>query len=432
MNTTKIGVSQEGTPFLLNLKYLNRHAYIGGSTGSGKTTTVKTIIDTLQSNNINTLVFDAKGDLSVIANHYHTNLYDYYNEKGLHIQMSLSDLSALELGNMLELTQAQQDTFSICLLYARNNGYIIDNYNDLNNTLLTIVDILNNDVSALSHYGYVSKTSVQTLMRKIKVSELNGDHIVFDYSDYTPIQAIDNQSTIINSQRLVQSPKVYATIVSSTLNTLYNQLEEVGDIEKPRLAIFIDEAHLLFNNAPKQSIKDITQIIKLIRSKGVSIFFISQLSTDVPQDIFSQLSLKIQHHINIATRSDYQDLKALAFAFGDYDKLKETEQQIKDLAIGQAITIQRNSKGIEQGIYQIVLPHTTTTKELNQSILEQIEKHKTLKSSVSHTNAPTINETKEKVYVDKEKVSFNTGDIKAILWIITIIAVIGSFLFIRV
>lgn len=337
----------------INLKQLNRHGLIAGATGTGKTTTVKKIIEILHNNGIPTLVTEIKGDLSSIGQksdsspHLPINLFDFYGNKGQQIHVSAKDMGVDSLSILLELSPAQSSVMSTAFLYARNNDYTVNTVDEI----LYILNTLYNDNDIIKEeYGYISRMSVGAVIRKFNTIKLdNNDHIL-NITNLHPFDIIHSKEVnIIDATVISQFPQLYSSLMSFYIKSFLYTLDEVGDLDKPRAIIMIDEAHLLFNKnyVSKKVVHDNITAIKLLRSKGVGIIFISQLPSDLPNEILGQLGLKIIHGLRPVVPQDFTTLRSLAQTFNDNkSKLSDTVLEFTKLATGHAIVQQLNNQGM--------------------------------------------------------------------------------------
>ena len=318
----------------LDINTLNRHGIIAGSSGSGKTTTIKTLVKGLNDNDVPTLLFDAKGDLKDLLQAHKGTLYTFKGDYGVPLNTSISTLNIDLLSNILALNNTQHGILATAFLIAKDKDISLTTIEDLEDLFIYMI---NNNESLSIQYGRLSNVSISTIRRKINTLKLNDLQYIFDYDNFDYQEIINNkQINIIDSVELVKYPKLYASIVVMVLRQFYDNLQD-SEQDTPKTIIFIDEAHLLFKDTNKNMIQDIIQIVKLIRSKGIGLFFISQSIDDVPNEILGQLSTKIQHHLNLITTQDYSKANAITKAF---TSTKKEQQQalltLKDLSIGQA------------------------------------------------------------------------------------------------
>ena len=358
----------------LDLTTLNKHGIIAGSSGSGKTTTIKTIAQQLNNNNIPTLLFDAKGDIKDLLQDNSGMLYTFKGEHGTPLKTSLTRLGIDLLSNILELNTTQQGILITVFLIAQDKGIAITTIPDLEKLFLYIID--NND-SLVIRYGRLSNVSINTIRRKINSLKLNDLDLIFNFDNFNHNEIINNKGiNIIDSIELVKYPKLYASIVVMILRQFYDNLNDSLD-QQPKAIIFIDESHLLFKDTNKKMIEDIEQITKLIRSKGIGLFFISQSIEDIPNNILNQLTTKIQHQLHLMTTRDFTRARAIANAFTDSKQdINTIIQKIKTLNVGRALIQYESNQNLVNDTIQIDWIHKekiTTTRLTDLSPRNEIK-----------------------------------------------------------
>lgn len=335
----------------LNLNYLNRHGVITGATGTGKTTTIKRIIEILQLNGIPTFVTDVKGDFSSIAqkddnsDYLPINLLDFYGKQGKQTHISFNDLGTDSITDLLKLSSAQSDVLAISFLYARDEDYSMNTLDDVMYILNILYEM---DEETRESYGYVSKMSIGALIRKLQRVRLDGNHDIFNKTNISPLSIINSNRINIIDGKIAKHATLYAALMTYIVKQFYFNLEEVGNSDKPKAVIFIDEAHVLFKNISKKNRDDFIAVIKLIRSKGIGIIFISQMLSDIPNEVLSQLGLKIQHGLNINNETDLKNVTTVAKTFTlDKDKRTDIIQTISTLGMGHVVMQQLADNGNE-------------------------------------------------------------------------------------
>ena len=353
------------------LKTLNRHGLIAGATGTGKTKTLQIITEQLSSKSIPVLVMDVKGDLSGIAKPgtinpkieerhqkiglqytaegFPVEMLTLSEEKGVRLRATVSEFGPVLLSKILELNDTQASFVSLIFKYCDDSHLPVLDLKDFKRVLQYISDEGKADIE--KEYGKISTTSVGTILRKVIELEQQGAEKFFgeksfEVDDLTRID--DKGRGIISIIRLVDlqdKPKLFSTFMLLLLAEIYSSFPEEGDIAQPKLAIFIDEAHLIFKEASKALLEQIETIIKLIRSKGVGVFFCTQNPTDVPASVLSQLGLKVQHALRAFTAKDRQMIKLTAenYPISEYYK---TDEMLTSLGIGEAAITALNEKGI--------------------------------------------------------------------------------------
>lgn len=346
----------------VELSNLNRHGFIAGSTGTGKTVTLKVMAENLSKNGVSVFVTDIKGDVSSIAQEGSVNesiaerinfiglenfenrgfpveIFDVFGEKGIPLRTTISEMGPILLSRLMGLNEIQEGVLNIAFKIADDGGLLLIDIKDLRSMLNFVSD----NASELSRtYGNVSKTTVGAILRALLlIEEQGGDYFFglpsFDVKDF--IKTDKNGEGIINilsSERLFETPKLYATFLLWLLSELYENLEEVGNLEKPKIVFFFDEAHLIFNKSMGILMDKIEKVVRLIRSKGVGIFFVTQKATDISETVLSQLSNRIQHGLNAYTPNEQKSVKAIAESFRQDGSMDLTEE-ILNLRVGEAI-----------------------------------------------------------------------------------------------
>lgn len=360
--TVLIGGSDQGQVHL-NARMANRHGLISGATGTGKTVTLQILAESFSSIGVPVFVTDIKGDLSglsqpgrphpkideridkIAIEGYQsrarpTVLWDVFEQQGLPLRVTVSDIGPLLLSNLLELNDTQTGVIYACFDMADEEGLLLLDLKDLNALLGWMAE---HAKELRSDYGNISGASVAAIKRKLLVLEHQGadqflgepalnlsDVMVTDFSGLGLINILD--ATRLSSL----SPRVYAAFLLWFLSELYENLPEVGDAEKPRFVCFFDEAHLLFDQSSKALVDKIEQIVRLIRSKGVGIFFITQSPLDIPEDVLGQLGCRIQHALRAFTPKDKKAVNTVADTFRQNPKL-DIKKEIGLLGIGEAL-----------------------------------------------------------------------------------------------
>lgn len=376
---TILGI-ENNKPYKLNLKNLNRHGLITGATGTGKTTTVKKIIELLQENNISTLAIDIKGDLSSLAEanalasgaYYPIELLDFYGLNGKKLNISIEDLGIYALANLLNLTNVQTGVLATAFLYSKNNSYELNSIDDLYYTLNSLSYYR---LELAEEYGHLSNASIATIIRKMNILKIEGNDLILNKTNIIPSEiATSKKINIIDGSKLSNYTHTYSSVINYILKSFNQDMDEVGDLDKPKAVILVDESHLLFKNVSKEVLNDNIKTIKLIRSKGIGVIFISQLPSDIPDEILSQLGMKIQHGLRLFTAKDYTVGRNIARTFSSMEKVNDTIEVINKLAIGETLIQQINDKGIPttSGKVKIKLPNSkdgTLSDNIKENIL---------------------------------------------------------------
>ncbi|MBN2793688.1 MAG: DUF853 family protein [Desulfuromonadales bacterium] len=359
----------------------NRHGLIAGATGTGKTVTLQVLAEGFSKIGVPVFAADIKGDLSGLATAGKPHpkiderlaripLPDYRqqpcptlfwsidNDQGHPIRTTISEMGPLLLSNLLELNETQSGILYATFEIADDQGMLLLDLKDLRSLLVWIGE---NSANLRHEYGNISAASIGAIQRSLLVLEEQGAEQFFgepalqlqdlmhcDFSGRGVISLLD-ASTLIH-----QSPKVYAAFLLWLLAELFEQLPEVGDPEKPKLVLFFDEAHLLFSDASKNLLDKIEQVVRLIRSKGVGVYFITQSPLDIPENILGQLGLKIEHALRAFTPKDRKTIKAVADSFRQNPAF-DTEELVTELGIGEALISVLDGKGAPQPVERVLI-----------------------------------------------------------------------------
>ena len=358
----------------LNPGMLNRHGVITGASGSGKTVTLKVIAETLSSAGIPSIVMDIKGDLSGCARvgemneniekritklgleeinyelkKFPVRFWDVYGEAGHPVRLTVSDMGPTLLSIILDLSEAGESLLNIAFQIAKDEGNEIINLADLK---ILLQEISEKAKEYSVDYGNINPVSINTVIRKITVLEGEDGTKMFGEKnlDIKDLMKVTEESgsgyiNIIECRELVKKPTLYASLLVWLLSSFYDKLPEVGDLEKPKAVLFLDEAHLIFSEMNKEVIKKITQIIKLIRSKGISVIFVSQSPADIPDEILGQLGNRVQHCLRAYTPQELKAVKVAASTLRENPKL-DTEKAILELGTGEALVSFVNEEGM--------------------------------------------------------------------------------------
>jgi len=353
------------------LKTLNRHGLIAGATGTGKTKTLQVLSEQLSEYGIPVLVMDVKGDLSGVAmpgeekpfiTDRHAKINLPYSVKGFPVELltlseqdgvrlraTVSEFGPVLFSRILDLNDTQAGIISVIFKYCDDAGMALIDLKDIKKVIQFVTEEGKEELER--EYGAISTSSTGIILRKIIELEQQGADIFFgemSFDIYDLMRRDRNGNGYISIMRLTDiqdKPKLFSTFMLSLLAEVYSQMPEKGDLPKPELVIFIDEAHLIFNQASKTLLDQIETIIKLIRSKGVGVFFVTQNPTDVPPSVLAQLGLKVQHALRAFTANDRKAIKLTAenFPLSDYYK---TEDALTALGTGEAFVTALNEKGI--------------------------------------------------------------------------------------
>ncbi len=352
------------------LKTLNRHGLIAGATGTGKTKTLQVISEQLSLKGVPSVLMDLKGDLSGLAQPGMINSHierrsetigvDYEpmglpvelmsisQEKGVRLKATVSEFGPVLMSQILELNDTQRGVVALVFRYSDIHHLPLLDLKDLKKVLQFITNEGKEEIT--KEFGAVSAASVNTIMRKIIELEQQGaEHFFgeksFEVDDF--VKTVDGKGmvSVIRLTDIQNRPKLFSTFMLSLLSEIYETFPEQGDSDKPKLCLFIDEAHLVFSNASKDLIDKIEAIVKLIRSKGVGVFFCTQSPTDIPDSVLGQLGLKVQHSLRAFTAKDRKAIKQAAENY-PLSSFYKTEDVLTSMGIGEALVTALNEKGI--------------------------------------------------------------------------------------
>ncbi len=351
----------------------NRHGLIAGATGTGKTITMKVMAESFSDMGVPVFFSDVKGDLSGMCEPgvhsesmqqrldyfgiedfeykaYSTRFWDIFGENGHPVRVTVSDMGPVLLGRLLNLTDVQSGVLNIVFKVADDQGLLLLDLKDLREMLRFVGE--NREEFTLS-YGNVSAQSIGAIQRALLAFEDEGAELFFgepglDIRDWMRTDP-DGRGyiNILESGKLIQSPTVYATFLLWMMTELFERLPEVGDLDKPRMIFFFDEAHLLFTDAPKAMVQKIVQVVKLIRSKGVGVYFVTQSPSDIPDEVLAQLSNRVQHGLRAYTPSEQKSVRAAANAFRANPEFN-TEEALMALGTGEALVSFLDESGIPE------------------------------------------------------------------------------------
>ena len=353
------------------LKTLNRHGLIAGATGTGKTKTIQVLSEQLSLHGIPVLMMDIKGDFSGIAapgeelpfiteRHQKINvpyataafpveLLTLSAQNGVRLRATVSEFGPVLFSRILNLNDTQAGVVSIIFKYCDDNKMPLLDLKDIKKVINYITEEGKDEIS--EHYGKISTSTTGTILRKIIELEQQGGDIFFGEKSFeiSDLMRINDEGkgyvNIIRLTDIQDKPKLFSTFMLSLLAEIYQQMPEQGDAGQPELVLFIDEAHLIFNEASKTLLDQIESIVKLIRSKGIGIYFITQNPMDVPSGILAQLGLKIQHALRAFTANDRKAIKSTAENY-PISEFYKTDEVLTSLGIGEALVTVLNEKGI--------------------------------------------------------------------------------------
>ncbi|MGV3680621.1 MAG: helicase HerA-like C-terminal domain-containing protein [Acidovorax sp.] len=347
----------------------NRHGLITGATGTGKTVTLQTLAENFSRIGVPVFMADVKGDLTGVSQPGRigeklaavlkerglelpapracpTTLWDVFGEQGHPVRATVSDMGPLLLGRMLNLNETQLGVLNLVFKIADDNGMLLLDLKDLRAMLQYVGD---NSKEFTTEYGNVSAASVGAIQRGLLQIEQQGGTQFFgepmlNIQDF--MQTVDGHGVvnILAADKLMNSPRLYATFLLWMLSELFEQLPEIGDPEQPKLVFFFDEAHLLFNEAPKVLVERIELVVRLVRSKGVGVYFVTQNPLDIPDSVLAQLGNRVQHALRAFTPRDQKAVKATATTMRQKPGL-DIETAITELAVGEALVSFLDAKG---------------------------------------------------------------------------------------
>ncbi|MEH6592819.1 MAG: helicase HerA-like domain-containing protein [Halioglobus sp.] len=398
-NGILIGGSDAGKIYL-NPRYANRHGLIAGATGTGKTVTLQCLAEGFSDLGVPVFLADIKGDISGISQSgsphpkvdervreigienykqrgYPVAFWDVFSQQGTPVRSTITEMGPQLLSRLLNLNETQESIITLVFEFTDNEGMLLVDIADLRTTL----EYLGNNGKNLGVGFNVSKASVNAILRRLLMLEREGgDHFFGEPA----LQLEDLMQTsrdgrgIINvlaADILIRSPRVYSTFLLWLLSELFENLPELGDPDQPVLVFFFDEAHLLFRDAPKALLEKIEQVVRLIRSKGVGIYFISQSPGDIPDNVLGQLGNRIQHALRAYTPKEQKVVKVAAQSFRANPAL-DTVTAITELGVGEALVSTLQDKGIPAPVQRVLVrpPHSRmgpATPEQRNAILEQ-------------------------------------------------------------
>ena len=367
----KVWIAKSDKNLFLLPKMANRHGLIAGATGTGKTITMKVLAESFSDMGVPVFFSDVKGDLSGMTTpgkdtedmqkritrfgienweykSYPSRFWDIFGEKGTPVRVTVSAMGPMLLARLFGLTEVQSGVLNIVFKVADEHGLLLLDLKDLRAMLQFVGD---NRAEFTTEYGNVSAASIGAIQRALLRFEDEGGNIFFgepdlDIKDW---MVTDENGrgyiNILSSARLISSPTVYATFLLWMLSELFEKLPEVGDLEKPKMIFFFDEAHLLFDDAPKALVQKIVQIVKLIRSKGIGVYFVTQSPSDIPDEVLAQLSNRVQHGLRAYTPAEQKTVRAAARSFRTNPEFN-TEEALMSLGTGEALVSFLDEKGV--------------------------------------------------------------------------------------
>ncbi|HEX5625653.1 MAG TPA: helicase HerA-like domain-containing protein [Saprospiraceae bacterium] len=364
----------------LPLKMMNRHGLIAGATGTGKTKSLQVLAEQLSEQGVSCMLLDIKGDLSGIAmpgtsnakieerhqllglpwkaNDHFVELLTISNQEGTRLRATVSEFGPVLFSKILGLNDTQEGVLSMIFKFCDDNGLLLLDLNDLKKVIQFISEDGKDAIE--KEFGSFSSVSSGTILRKVIELEQQGADVFFGERSFEVEDLIRTDAkgrgviSILRATDIQDKPKFFSTFMLQMLAELYSKFPEVGDLEKPKLMFFLDEAHLLFEEATPALLNQLETVIKLIRSKGIGLIFITQNPIDIPETVLAQLGLKIQHALRAFTA---KDRKAIKMAAENYPETEcyEVSQKITELGIGEAFVTGLNEKGIPTPLVQVMM-----------------------------------------------------------------------------
>lgn len=432
----KILIAKGKSENYILLDKINRHGLISGATGTGKTVSLKVLTEGLSDAGVPTILADVKGDLSNISKagemnenikkrldeigisdfdfkNYPVNLWDIYGEKGIPLRVTVSEMGPLMLSNILDLNDTQSGVLNIIFKVADSEGLLLIDLKDLKQ-VINYVSENRDEVS--KKYGNVASQSLSAISRKLLFVEDSGGDLFFGEPaiDINDLLKTDSNGkgfvNILNANKLINNPLLYSMLLLYLLSEIYENFPEVGDLDRPKLVFFFDEAHLLFKNTPNVLKEKIIQVVRLIRSKGVGVFFISQNPLDIPEEVSSQLSNRIVHQLRAYSPKELKSIKAVADTFRQDESL-DIKEEIINLRTGEAIVSFADESGAPTLADKAIIlpPHSSfeTLSDLEyKNLMEASSLYSKYKNSVDRESAYEVLSARierEKIAKEKEE-----------------------------
>ncbi len=411
-----IGKSGEENVYIYPGK-ANRHGLIAGATGTGKTVTLKVMAESFSDAGVPVFLADVKGDLSGMSKEgvltedmqsridrfgldeagftfksYPTNYWDVYGENGIPLRTTISEMGPLLLSRIMGLNDTQTDILNVVFKIADDNQLLLIDTKDLK-SMLTFVSENSKELSA--EYGNLPSVSLNAILRAVIAMETDGGETFFaepalNIKDWLTVDGSGRgYIQVLDAQKLMLNPKMYSMFLLWMISELYETLPEAGDLEKPKMVFFFDEAHLLFDSAPKILLEKIEQVVKLIRSKGVGIYFITQNPRDIPDGVLGQLGNKVQHALHAYTPKEQQAMRAAVQGFRENPEF-DTYTVLSELGTGEALV----SVLDEEGVPTIVKRTKILPPASKMGMIDEYERKSKIESAIFYG--------KYNYYVDNE------------------------------
>lgn len=359
----------DGGEFFLLPQMSNRHGVITGATGTGKTVTLQRLAENFSQRGVPVFMGDIKGDLSGVTQPgggnskidsrntqlgitptfegFPATCWDVFGKQGHPLRATVSEMGPLLLARLLDLNETQEGVLAIAFKYADDNGLLLLDLKDLQSLMKWVGE---NAQELTLQYGNVSSASVGAIQRGLLQLEQQGGETFFGepavkLDDFMQTIGGKGVLNLLAADELVHSPKLYSTFLLWLLSELFETLPEAGDLDKPKLVFFFDEAHLLFNDAPTALVEKVEQVVRLIRSKGVGVYFVTQNPADIPEKVLAQLGNRIQHALRAYTPQEQKGVRAAASSFRENPKV-DTEKTITELGVGEVLVSTLDEKGV--------------------------------------------------------------------------------------
>ena len=432
----KILIGKGNTENYILLNKINRHGLISGATGTGKTVTLKVLTEGLSDTGVPTILADVKGDLANISKpgemnaklnsrleelgisnfdfkNYPVNMWDIYDEKGIPLRVTVSEMGPLMLANILDLNDTQAGVLNIIFKVADSEGLLLIDLKDLKQ-MINFVGENRDEISRT--YGNVASQSLSAISRKLLFIEDAGGDLFFgepaiDIGDFIRTDPSGKGVVnILNATKLISNPLLYSMLLLYLLSEIHENFPELGDLDKPKLVFFFDEAHLLFNNTPKILQDKIIQVVRLVRSKGVGVFFITQNPLDIPESVSSQLSNRIVHQLRAYSPKELKAINAVADTFRQ-DESMDIKEEIINLRTGEALVSFADESGAPTLADKALIlpPHSsfsTLTDEEYRVLVNSSPLYTKYKEAIDRQSAYEIlleRIEREKLEAEKEK-----------------------------
>ncbi|ATU91765.1 helicase HerA-like domain-containing protein [Phyllobacterium zundukense] len=375
----ELGITASGTAINLPLKFANRHGLVTGATGTGKTVTLQRMTEEFSRNGVPVFAADVKGDLSGLAasgddagdaawrtramgrefasNRFPVEFWDIFGRRGLPIRTSVQEMGAQLISRMLGLNETQQGAIEIAFRIAQKERAYMLTLDDLR---WTLSDMLDNREHVCKEHGNVTAASISAIQRNLLALEAQGGANLFGEPPFDILDFIQTNAdgrgviNLLHADQLMEAPKLYATFLLWLLTELFRRLPEAGDLNKPKLVFFFDEAHLLFNEAPKSLVQSIERLVRLVRSKGVGVYFVTQSPADVPDTVLAQLGNRIQHALRAYTPSDQRNVRAAANAFRPNPRV-DVKAEITTMGVGEALISLLQDNGVPRQVEKVAI-----------------------------------------------------------------------------